>query len=295
MKHKRSAMHRRRHTRNVSSEMVPLSARAVTRDSPVIANLVAGVAHEVNNPAAYVGANLAVLAEHVQSVEEAVHDIEALLADDPIRTEQLRRLLETRELARTLDDARSIVDDNLKGVHRLSGFVRALQGFTCIDEMDLEAVDLNEIVKASCRSLAGSAPTPSCVIQELSDLPALVGDRARLLQAITELLENALDALDTPQADEPVVLVRTQSTEAHIIVSVLDTGEGIRESVKDRIFEPFYSARSGHRGLGLCMVASAAREHGGDVRVYSRLGEGARFDLVLPLETGLQVPRAAAT
>lgn len=269
--------------------MVPLSARALIAAEPGLSSLVAGVAHEVNNPAAYVGANLAVLAEHVQSVERAVQDIQALLADDPARLEQLQAVLEQRELGHALSDARAIVDENIEGVHRLSGFVRELETFTKLDARDLDHVHPNEIVNSACARVYGVSRPRARVVQELSDVPIVVADRWRLLQAVIQMLQNALDAL-ADDDDDQVIVVRTYATEESVVISVLDTGEGISEASKAHIFEPFFSTRGGHRGLGLCMVASAARQHGGDVRVYSREGEGARVDLVLPRDTGLRVP-----
>lgn len=293
MTQKGSTRRRSRSSPGISTEMVPMSARAMMHDSPVIASLVAGVAHEVNNPAAYVGANLAVLAEHVQAVERTVQDIQQLLADDPARMQQLAAVLEKRDLVHAINDARSIVDDNLEGVHRLAGFVTALKSFTRIDDMDVERFDANEVVRTVCHQFKGMPGVNARVVQELGVVPTLVGDPARIMQAVFQLVENALDAMAEPGPDEPLVVVRTYATAEHVIISVMDTGTGVCESAKDHIFEPFYSARSGHRGLGLCVVAGAAREHGGDVRVYSRPGEGARFDLVLPLDTGLHVAQTA--
>lgn len=278
----------------ISGELVPLSARSALDDEPALARLVAGVAHEVNNPAAYVTANLAVLAEHVQSVERAVQDIQALLADDPARLSQLQAVLEQRELSYALNDARAIVDENLEGVHRISGFVRELRSFTRIDEKDLGFVHANELVNSACARVYGNSRPRARVVQELTEVPLLVADRWRLLQAVVQLLQNALDALPEDDADDAVVVIRTSATEEHVVISVLDTGAGIDDVVKAHMFEPFYSSRSGHRGLGLCMVASAARQHGGDVRVYSRAGEGARVDLVLPRDTGLTLPDRAS-
>lgn len=270
--------------------MVPLSARAVVKDDTGLASLVAGVAHEVNDPAAYVGANLSVLAEHVQSVERAVQDIQALLADDPARLEQLQAVLEQRELSHALTDARAIVHENLAGVHRLSDFVRELQSFTRIDARDLGFVHPNEIVNSACARVYGNSRSRARIVQELCEVPVIVADRWRLLQAVIQLLQNALDAVPDGEGEEHVIVVRSSATDRNVVISVSDPGHGIADEVKPKIFEPFFTTRSGHRGLGLCMVASAARQHGGDVRVYSRAEEGARFDIVLPRDTGLRVP-----
>lgn len=276
--------------RGVSAEMVPLSASALMDASPVVAKLVAGVAHEVNNPAAYVGANLAILAEHVAAFERAMQDVQSLLADDPDRLAEVRSVLESTELEHALSDARAIVDENLQGVDRLSGLVRELKSFTRIDTRDLAHVHPNEIVNAACARVHGLTRGRVTLSQELGDVPTLVADRWRLLQAIVQLLGNAVDAVSGADVIEATVVIRTRATPDQVIVSVLDTGAGISDDVKGHIFEPFFSTRAGHRGLGLAMVAGAARQHGGDVRVYSGEGQGARFDLVLPRDTGLSVP-----
>ena len=280
--------------RGISAEMVPLSAAALMDASPVVAKLVAGVAHEVNNPAAYVGANLAILAEHVQAFERAVHTIESLLADDPARLAEVRSVLHAQDLEHALTDARAIVDENLQGVHRLSGLVRELKTFTRIEPRDLAHVHPNEVVNAACARAFGMTRGRVSLCQELGDVPTLVADRWRLMQIVLQLLGNAMDAVGGDLIDEPSVVIRTPATQDHVVISVLDNGHGIPDAIKGQIFEPFFSTRSGHRGLGLAMVAGAARQHGGDVRVYSQQGQGARFDVVLPRDTGLKVPDSKA-
>jgi two-component system NtrC family sensor kinase len=274
----------------ISKEMVPLSARAALAEAPVVARLVAGVAHEVNDPATYVGANLGILAEHVQSFQRAVQDIEQLLADDPQRLAAMRAVVEARDLGHALSDAEAIVAENLQGLHRLSDLVQELRSFTHIDAADLSYVHPNEVVNTACARVHGLARGRARVVQDLGDVPSLAADRWRLQQAVIQLLLNALDAVADDAAEAPMVVVSTRASGAHVVISVADPGEGIRAEHLPHVFEPFFTTRPGHRGLGLTVAAGAARDHGGDLRVYSQEGEGARFDLVLPRETGLKVP-----
>lgn len=271
---------------NVSSEMVPVSARAAIKHGPEMASLVAGVAHEVNNPTAYVGANLEVLGEHVQAVEGALQEIQDLLCNDPVRLRQVQRVLEQRKLTYALNDTRAIVDENLAGLSRLSGFVRELSSFTAIDAAELESVSIDEVVSTACARFTDT-PVGRRIVVEASSDAVIIAHGQRLEHAVFQLVSNALDALEGSQSPDAMVSVRTRCREDVVCISVSDSGLGIADETKRRIFEPFFSTRSGRRGLGLCLVAHTAHEHGGDVRVYSRQGEGARFDLILPLQSNL--------
>ncbi len=277
---------------NISSEMVPVSARAAIKHGPEIARLVAGVAHEVNNPTAYVGANLEVLGEHVQAVEGALHDIQELLCNDPVRLRQVQRVLEERQLTHALSDTRAIVDENLAGLSRLSGFVRELSSFTAIDVAELEPVPIDEVVEAVCERIS-SAHRPIKIAVNAVAGATIIAHRVRIEQAVFQLVSNALDAT-AASAGEAMIVVRTRTREGAVCISVSDSGSGIADDTKSRMFEPFFSTRSGRRGLGLCLVAHTAHEHDGDVRVYSREGEGARFDLVLPLLSNMQSSESLA-
>lgn len=290
MKASRSALGQAPGARGISKEVVPVSARAALEDAPVVARLVAGVAHEVNDPATYVGANLGILAEHVQSFQRAVQDIEQLLADDPQRLAALQAVLQARDLGHALSDAEAIVAENLQGLHRLSDLMQDLRSFTHIDEADISHVHPNEVVNSACARVHGLARGRARVVQDLGDVPSLAADRWRVQQAVIQLLLNALDAVAEDAGEQPLVEVRTRATDTQVIISVSDPGEGIAAEHLNHVFEPFFTTRPGHRGLGLAVAAGAARDHGGDIRVYSKLGEGARFDLVLPRETGLKVP-----
>ena len=290
MNPRRSAFGQAPGSGGISKEMVPLSARAALDSAPVVARLVAGVAHEVNNPTAYVGANLGILAEHVQAFQRAVEDMEQLLADDPRRLAELQAVMKARDVGHALVDAEAIVAENLQGLHRLSGLVQDLRSFTGIEAGDLTYVHPNELVNSACARVHGLVRGRVRVAQDLGDVPSLAADRWRLQQAVIQLLLNAIDAVAGDLTDEPTVEVITRASDTHVTISVCDPGEGIIEAHLPQVFDPFFTTRPGHRGLGLTVAASAARGHGGDIRVYSKAGEGARFDLVLPRETGLKVP-----
>jgi CheY-like chemotaxis protein/anti-sigma regulatory factor (Ser/Thr protein kinase) len=129
-------------------------------------------------------------------------------------------------------------------------------------------------------------------------VPVSAADRGKLTQVLVNLLLNAAQAIQSGKVDENEVRVATRRRGDRVIVSVEDTGHGIPDDLRDRIFEPFFSTkpRGVGTGLGLSLAAELVRKHGGEIRTEDTAGRGTRFDIVLPVNTGLtaaETPEAA--
>jgi signal transduction histidine kinase len=110
-------------------------------------------------------------------------------------------------------------------------------------------------------------------------LPAVEGDRRLLERAVLNLVENALQAV----GERGKIHVRTRATDSRVEVEVEDSGPGLDEEMRDRIFEPFFSTKTGGSGLGLALVKKTAQDHGGGVRLESPAGGHMRAILWLPV------------
>jgi signal transduction histidine kinase len=240
-----------------------------------VGQLAAGVAHEINNPAAFILTNLELLAENIQTLaarSEAAGDHEIL-----------------RESA-------ELVRDGLAGIQRITKIVRDMRGFSREEQDTIEMVDLNAVIQ-SARSIAHNEIRHRAqLVLELAPLPPIAGDRTKLGQVVVNLLVNAAQAIEGGGADQPEIHVATRHAAGKLHLTVSDRGCGIAPKDLSRIFEPFFTTKAvfGGTGLGLSISGEIVRRHGGAITVRSELGKGTTFEVVLPEDTGLApLPRAS--
>lgn len=247
-----------------------------------VGQLAAGVAHEVNNPAAFVTANLCMLGEHINQVSDVFAEME-----------QLHGLSFTavgsgHGIHSILADAKDIVRENLEGMGRISSILRDLKNFSRIEQESVETVHVNEIVNASCNLVHNQIRHRAQLIKELGDVPTINADRNKLTQVLMNLLMNAAQAIPEGKTDA-IVKIRSRVVGDRIELDVVDSGVGIPDDVQKKIFEPFYTTKSRDKGtgLGLALCADIVRQHGGSIEVASELGRGSRFTVSVPRDTGL--------
>jgi len=226
--------------------------------------LVAGVAHEINNPLAFVRANLAHLRTLAGRVEKLVGR-EAPGADVDLLE------LET------------VVDESLEGVVRITRIVNDMLHFARVPGEAAESVDVNEVIRTALRLAAFDRNNAVVVDQRLaSGLPPVRGSANRLVQVLLNLLLNANQAL----AGRPVARVVAESAREGrtVVVQVRDNGPGVPEEHRHRVFDPFFTTRApgDGTGLGLSIAFDIVREHGGELELGAAPEGGACFTIRLP-------------
>jgi len=226
--------------------------------------LAAGVAHEINNPLAFVRANLA----HLRSLAERVEKLagpEAAGADADLLE------LET------------VVDESIEGVVRISRIVNDMLQFARVPADAAESVDVNDVIRAALR-LAAFDRNNAVVVEErlASGLPPVRGSANRLVQVLLNLLLNANQAL-AGRADAHVV-AESACEGRSVIVQVRDNGPGVPEEHRHRVFDPFFTTRAPGEGtgLGLSIAFDIVREHGGKIELGTAPEGGASFTIRLP-------------
>jgi CheY-like chemotaxis protein len=232
-----------------------------------IGQLSAGVAHEINNPAAFVMANLTSLSGVVDRIEQS---------DGRVSGAQL---LEVRDMLR----------DGLEGIERIHSLTKNLKTFARIERDDVELVDVNEVLSGACAIVADEIRDRARLLKQLGAVPRLAADPGKLSQVFINLLMNAAQAIEAGSEDQHEIRCTSAYQDGGIRVTVADTGCGMPESVRSRIFEPFFTTRSRDKGtgLGLTLCADIVRRHSGEIRVKSEPGKGSVFEVLLPVETGL--------
>lgn len=216
-----------------------------------IAELAGGLAHEIRNPLSTMSLNLDLMAEDFQNPE----------------TPREKRVLQRIERLR-------------RESHRLQDILENFLGFARVQELRLEPTDLNVIVEELRDFFEPQAMGQGIVVrtQYEDGLPKMALDGNLFRQALLNLFINARQAM--PEGGE--LLLRTSSDGEWNLLGVTDTGVGMSESVRSRVFEAFYSTRYGGSGLGLPTTRKIVEAHGGSIHVESEPGKGSQFTLRLP-------------
>ncbi|MFT3767213.1 MAG: ATP-binding protein [Minicystis sp.] len=233
--------------------------------------LAAGVAHEINNPLAYVLLN----------IDLVIRELEA-------RSGPGGRSL--ADLATRLREARS-------GVDRVRLIAQDLKAFSRIDSERRAPVDVRKVLDSSIDIAANEIRHRARLVRDYRDVPPVEADPSRLGQVFLNLLVNAVQAMDEGSAGRHEIRVGTSVNHAgSVVVTIADTGSGIPQAVVNRIFDPFFTTKPAGvgTGLGLAICKSIVTTLGGDIRVESEPGKGSTFQVILPTTPAQASPSTGA-
>jgi signal transduction histidine kinase len=252
-----------------------------------IGELAAGVAHEINNPTAFVQSNLKTIERYWGRLRSYVGDLEAFvakvaaesqgpLAEAAQHVAALRASLKIAAIEGDLPDALS---ESVDGTVRIQKIVQDLKSFARPDDEQFRAVSLVEVAERALRLVSNELKYVANVEQELAPVPRVFGNASQLSQVVVNLLMNAVQAIER----EGRITVRTRLAGRDVVLEVADDGSGIPRHVLPRIFDPFFTTKPPGRGTGLGLPVSLGivERHGGHLQVESEEGKGALFRVVL--------------
>ncbi len=275
-----------------------------------LGQLIAGVAHEINNPLAYVANNVAILRRDAQALHELVlihqQGMDTLAAHHPELHAQIDELCDRIDINYTLDGLENLLCRSGEGLHRIQQIVRDLRDFARLDETDRSLVDLNEGIRSTVNIVTGHAKKQGvALVVELGVLPPLLCYPGKINQVVMNLLANAIDACD-PGGQVTLQTCETVAPEhpdkggvapepVGVEIHVIDNGCGITPEVRARIFDAFFTTKPQGKGtgLGLSISAGIVHAHHGRIDVRSTPGQGTRFTVFLP-RCQPETPRTAA-
>ena len=240
--------------------------------------LAAGIAHEINNPLAFVISNLGFLLDEMRRMPSM---LPGGLASRP-----------------EVDEWRSVLMEAREGAERVRQIVRQLKAFSRPDEERQESVDLHAVLDSAVMLAANEIKHRARLKREYGAMPHVKGNEGRLCQVFLNLVVNAAQAIPEGSAEKNEIrLVTREGANGRVIAEVQDTGSGIPPEVLGRIFDPFFTTKpvGVGTGLGLSICHGIINSLGGEISVESQPGRGTTVRVVLPAaEKGTRVEKQVA-
>jgi signal transduction histidine kinase len=260
-----------------------------------IGELCAGIAHEINTPMQYIGDNIAFLGDSFASFQRLGAAIAKLIADlreTPLApaAEELERLLEAEEMDYLLEETTTAIRQTSEGIGRVVSIARAIKDFSHVTTGESAPADLNQAIETTLTVARNELKYVADVRTELGDIPLVSCRLSEVHQVLLNLLVNAAhavdDRIDRQKGERGEIHVRTRATEDRVIIEIEDTGTGIPEEARPRIFERFFTTKRQGRGTGqgLAIAKRVVEDlHGGTLRFETELGRGTTFFVELPI------------
>ncbi len=263
-----------------------------------LGQLVAGVAHEVNNPVSFISGNLA----HVNDyIKDLIHILELYQKHLPSPPDEIQSEIEAVDLDFLLQDLPKMISSMKLGTDRIRGIMQSLRNFSRTDSIDKQAVNLHEGIDSTLMILqhrlkANSIRPTIEVIKEYGELPLVSCFPGQMNQVFMNLLANAIDALEestygksfVENSQHPnTITIRTKLVDDQVIIRIADNGQGMSEAVRQKLFNAFFTTKPEGKGTGLGLSISyqiITEKHGGILECISSPGQGAEFIIQIPFE-----------
>jgi PAS domain S-box-containing protein len=270
-----------------------------------LGQLVAGVAHEINNPVNFIYGNLLHANEYTQDV---LNLLKLYQKHYPVPDSEILAEAEAIDLDFIMEDLPKLLASMKVGADRIQKIVASLRIFSRMDEAEFKAVDLHEGIDSTLMILqnrlkARPERVAIEVIKEYGQLPLVECYAGQLNQVFMNILSNAIDAMEEAITEQgaaflnysslrsPQICIRTETRNHLVAIHITDTGPGMPEAVRNRIFDPFFTTKPVGRGTGMGMPIShqiVTEKHGGTLQCFSSPGKGAEFVIEIPVRRGVR-------
>ena len=255
-----------------------------------IGRMVAGVAHEINNPVTFIHGNLSHLENGILDMLDV---LDCYRRTYPQATEELETLAQEVDIGFLQDDLPKLLSSMSTGTNRIKEIVLSLRNFSRLDQADKKPVNLHEGLESTLLLLNHRFNTdrPISIIKKYGELPEVECYAKQINQVFMSLLSNALDAFDnennndTSHYNVPTITITTAEDTGYAVIVVTDNGPGIPEDVRPYIFDPFFTTKEIGEGAGLGLSMSyqiVVNEHKGTLDCHTKVGKGSQFIVKLP-------------
>ena len=267
-----------------------------------LGQLVAGVAHEINNPVNFIHGNLTPASQYTEDLLKLLRFYQQ---HHPNPDPKVWQQVEAVDLDFIAEDLPKLLSSMKIGTERIRQIVLSLQNFSRVDQAKIKRVDIHEGIDSTLlilqhRLKAKAKSTGIQVVKEYGNLPLVDCYAGQLNQVFMNVLSNAIDALEEGKGQRakgkgedlnstPSIRIRTEvsADNSQAVIRIADNGPGIAEAVKGRIFDPFFTTKPVGRGTGLGLAISyqiVVERHGGAINCVSQPGGGTEFWIEIPLQ-----------
>ncbi|MBG1241750.1 ATP-binding protein [Nostoc sp. NZL] len=267
-----------------------------------LGQMVAGIAHEINNPVSFIYGNLHHAHKYTQDLLRLVQIYQQLCPNTPL---EIQEQVEEIDLDFLIQDITKLFQSMKVGTERIQEIVKSLRNFSRLDEAELKQVNIHEGIDSTLmileHRLQARHEYPEIkVIKKYSQLPNVTCYPGQLNQVFMNILANAIDSLEAsvnPQTTDnqklinnnPQIQIKTELIdEKWITVTIADNGLGINEQVRSKLFDPFFTTKSVGKGTGLGLSISyqiIVEKHNGELSCFSVPGKGAEFVIKIPINS----------
>jgi signal transduction histidine kinase len=268
-----------------------------------LGQLVAGVAHEVNNPVGFIMGNLDYAKQYIDDLLKLVYLYQE---NTPSPAKEITNYIKRIDFDFLVSDLPKMISSMEVGTERIRDIMQSLRNFSRIDSANKKAVNIHEGIETTLmilqHRLKDRKERPAIqIIKKYGDLPPVKCYPGQLNQVFMNLLANAIDALDEYnqgrtyveiEKDPNVITISTEQVTLEeldkVVIRIADNGPGMPESVREKLFNPFFTTKPEGKGTGLGLSISyqiVTEKHEGTIQCISSPGEGACFVIQIPLET----------
>jgi two-component system NtrC family sensor kinase len=258
-----------------------------------LGQMVAGIAHEINTPLAYVKSSLASVNDRLPQIENIVVECQKLLEmleggdvpDDTLSSQFARVATLTRQFRAEAEgsDLGQLTKDGLHGIDEISEIILNLKNFSRLDRSKLQRFNLNEGIESTL-VIARNMVKHKTLHRQLREIPLVECSPSQINQVFLNLVTNAAQATDDNTGE--LTVATGIAPNGQVRVDISDNGHGIPESILAKIFDPFFTTKEVGQGtgLGLSIAYKIVQEHGGRIEVHSKVGKGTTFTVFLPVK-----------
>ncbi len=265
-----------------NTEIRDTQARLVhTAKMASLGQLVAGVAHELNNPIGFIYSNMAHLKEYSGKLIQLIKDTEKKPADLPKYKDDI-------DFDYIVQDMPKLIQSCEDGARRTRDIVLGLRNFSRLEEAQIKEVDIHEGLENTLQLISGELKNRIEVHKDFAKLPKINCFPSQLNQVFMNILSNAAQAID----DKGDIYIKTSKKDSdHIQISIRDTGKGMSKATAEKIFDPFFTTKTLGQGtgLGLSITYGIIEKHGGEIAVKSEPKKGTEFIITLPVSPKLSI------
>ena len=251
-----------------------------------LGRMVAGLAHEINNPVNFIYGNLSYVQDYTHDLLELLHLYQQQY---PQPSAEIQTKLDDMDFQFIREDLPKIMNSMQVGSERIRQIILSLRNFSRLDEAEMKRVDLHEGIDNTLLILNSRLTQTIKVIKQYGQIPLIECYPAQLNQVFMNIINNAIDELTVESGlAKRQILIQTQHVNSdYVEITIQDTGSGIPPDIKPKIFDPFFTTKPVGQGTGMGLAISyqIIEKHQGKIKVISELGQGSEFIVSLPIKS----------